>query len=285
MPSRLNHSNCFQIATKKRAHPEAVASEVSASSVMRAHTHRHTQICIAPQIARSTRSPNIIILIIIIIVTGVSLGWGVKWSIRSACTHVPAPRTSPITSPATLVRFNGLAAALMIAQGQRDTAIRLAIEAAQLVWLGGMQPEQYSSAEGLTLTLDVLLGRGQSAEADIAARHEVHHHHHEGENDPEHHHHDHDDFESFVVTLPEIADPAAFAQQVAQVIRAHDILRLKGFAAVAGKPLRLTLQAVGPRIDTYFDRPLDPGEPRETRLVVIGQAGLDRAAIAAALAP
>lgn len=63
-----------------------------------------------------------------------------------------------ITSPATLVRFNGLAAALMIAQGQRDTAIRLAIEAAQLVWLGGMQPEQYSSAEGLTLTLDVLLG-------------------------------------------------------------------------------------------------------------------------------
>ena len=135
------------------------------------------------------------------------------------------------------------------------------------------------------LPLDVLLGRGQSAEADIAARHEVHHHHHEGENDPEHHHHDHDDFESFVVTLPEIADPAAFAQQVAQVIRAHDILRLKGFAAVAGKPLRLTLQAVGPRIDTYFDRPLDPGEPRETRLVVIGQAGLDRAAIAAALAP
>lgn len=63
-----------------------------------------------------------------------------------------------ITSPATLIRFNGLAAAIMVAQGQRDTAIRLAVEAAQLVWLGGMQPEQYSSAEGLTLTLDVLLG-------------------------------------------------------------------------------------------------------------------------------
>jgi len=67
------------------------------------------------------------------------------------------------------------------------------------------------------------------------------------------------------------------------VIRTHDILRLKGFAAVAGKPMRLTLQAVGPRIDSYFDRPFAGGEARETRLVVIGQSGLDRAAIEAAL--
>ena len=70
---------------------------------------------------------------------------------------------------------------------------------------------------------------------------------------------------------------------MAEVIRGHDILRLKGFAAVSGKPMRLTLQAVGPRVDTYFDRPIAAGEPRETRLVVIGQAGLDRAAITAAL--
>jgi len=40
---------------------------------------------------------------------------------------------------------------------------------------------------------------------------------------------------------------------------------------------------VGPRIETHYDRPLAPQEPRETRLVVIGQAGLDRAAITAAL--
>ena len=79
----------------------------------------------------------------------------------------------------------------------------------------------------------------------------------------------------------EITDPASFAAQVAGVIRTHDILRLKGFATVTGKPLRLTLQAVGPRVETYYDRPLTG--PRETRLVVIGQAGLDRAAITAAL--
>ena len=136
------------------------------------------------------------------------------------------------------------------------------------------------------LPVEVLLGRGAGAETDMDARHEVHHHHHEDDPDDadgHHDHHDHDAFERFVVTRPEITDPGAFGDQVADVIRAHDILRLKGFAAVAGKPMRLTLQAVGPRIETYFDRPLGPSEPRQTRLVVIGQAGLDRAAIATAL--
>lgn len=136
------------------------------------------------------------------------------------------------------------------------------------------------------LPIDVLLGQGVGAETDMAARHEIHHHHHDHDDDDHHdddHHHDHDEFESFVVSRPEITDGTAFAEHVAEVIRTHDILRLKGFAAVAGKPMRLTLQAVGPRVDTYFDRPFAADETRETRLVVIGQAGLDRAAIEAAL--
>ena len=137
------------------------------------------------------------------------------------------------------------------------------------------------------LPVDVLLGQGNSAEDDLAARHEVHHHHHhEGddhhEDDHHHHDHDHDAFESFVVERGEITDAAKFAEQVADTIRAHDILRLKGFAAVAGKPMRLTLQAVGPRVDTYFDKPFG-ADARITRLVVIGQAGLARDAITAAL--
>jgi cobalamin biosynthesis protein CobW len=135
------------------------------------------------------------------------------------------------------------------------------------------------------LPVDVLLGQGIGAEADLEARHELHHHHHDGDDhdaEEDHHHHDHDEFESFVVTRPEITDPAAFAAQVAEVIRTHDILRLKGFAAVEGKPMRLTVQAVGPRVDSYFDQPFGQA-PRQTRLVVIGEAGLDRAAIDAAL--
>lgn len=150
------------------------------------------------------------------------------------------------------------------------------------------------------LPVDVLLGQGVGAEADLDARHEVHHHHHHDEDhhehhddhhgedhDHDHHHHHahehgHDEFESFIVTRDEITDAKAFAAQVTDVIRAHDILRLKGFAAVAGKPMRLTLQAVGPRVDTYFDQPIGDAK-RETKLVVIGQSGLDRAAITKAL--
>ena len=134
------------------------------------------------------------------------------------------------------------------------------------------------------LPASVLLGQGVGAEGDLEARHEVHHHDHDHD---DHHHHDnehthgHDEFESFIVTRSEIDDPAAFSDQVSEVIRTHDILRLKGFAAVAGKPMRLTLQAVGPRVEHYFDQPLTG--PRETRLVVIGQAGLDQAAITEAL--
>ncbi|WP_118137770.1 cobalamin biosynthesis protein CobW [Oceanicella sp. SM1341] len=136
------------------------------------------------------------------------------------------------------------------------------------------------------LPVEVLLGLNIGAEDDLDARHEVHHHHHHDDDDEDDHHHDHghDEFESFVLELPEIADPRAFAARLAEVIRAHDVLRLKGFAAVAGKPMRLAIQAVGPRVDTYFDRAFTAGEPRATRLVVIGEAGLDRAAISAALA-
>ncbi len=148
---------------------------------------------------------------------------------------------------------------------------------------------QVVSASHGALPVDVLLGQGIGAEADMDVRHEVHHHHHhfhEAHDAHEHHHdhdHDHDAFTSFVVDLPEVTDPTAFADRVADVIRRHDILRLKGFAAVTGKPMRLTLQAVGPRIETYFDRPLQPSEQGQARLVVIGQAGLDEVAISAEL--
>ena len=136
------------------------------------------------------------------------------------------------------------------------------------------------------LPVEVVLGMDSAAEANLDGRDEGHHHHHHhGDDGHDHHHdhHDHDDFETFVVERAEVDDPAAFATRVAEVIRAHDILRLKGFVAVAGKPMRLTLQAVGPRVDAYYDQPFG-NAPRATRLVVIGQAGLDRAAIAEALA-
>ena len=68
-----------------------------------------------------------------------------------------------------------------------------------------------------------------------------------------------------------------------RTFRAHDVLRLKGFAALPGSDARLAIQAVGPRVNAWFDRPWKPGEARETGLVVIGESPLNRAAISARL--
>jgi cobalamin biosynthesis protein CobW len=128
------------------------------------------------------------------------------------------------------------------------------------------------------LPVEVLLGLGVGAENDVAARAEIHHPHAEGEEA-----HEHDDFESFVVVLPEQPDIDALEARVAAAIAQNDLLRVKGFAAVAGKPMRVVVQAVGPRVATHFDRQFRPDETRATRLVVIGETGIDRAAVAEAL--
>ncbi|WP_075292703.1 cobalamin biosynthesis protein CobW [Pararhizobium arenae] len=125
----------------------------------------------------------------------------------------------------------------------------------------------------------VLLGLGVGTENDIANRKS--HHELEHENGEEH---DHDEFDSFVVELGAIADPAAFIERLKDVIAAHDILRIKGFADVPGKPMRLLIQAVGSRIDQYFDRAWAAGETRGTRLVVIGLHDMDEQAVRAAIA-
>ena len=96
--------------------------------------------------------------------------------------------------------------------------------------------------------------------------------------------HDHDDFDSFVVTLGRGRRSSRRSSPgCAPRSRAHDVLRLKGFVDVPGRDRRQVVQAVGDRVQHYFDRPWQAGEARATRLVVIGEKGLDRAAIAAAL--
>jgi cobalamin biosynthesis protein CobW len=121
----------------------------------------------------------------------------------------------------------------------------------------------------------VILGLGSAAEDDIAARPS----HHDGEDD-----HEHDDFDSTVVSLGEIADPAALIARIEALARDHQILRVKGYAAVTGKPMRLLVQAVGSRVRHQYDRPWRPGEARATTLVAIAEQGrVDPEAIRAAL--
>ena len=121
----------------------------------------------------------------------------------------------------------------------------------------------------------MLLGLAAAAEADLAARPS----HHDQEEE-----HDHDDFESFIVEIPDIEQPAEIVERIAGAAAAHDILRVKGFAHIKGKPMRLLIQGVGPRIQQQFDRAWRPGETRRGQLVVIGQKGLNREAIARAIA-
>jgi cobalamin biosynthesis protein CobW len=129
------------------------------------------------------------------------------------------------------------------------------------------------AAEKGRVPIDVLLGLGARAETDLASR--PSHHDLEGE-------HDHDDFETFIVDLPVFASPQALAERLARVAELHDVLRMKGFVAIDGKPMRLLVQAVGARIQHQFDRRWPDGE-RRGRLVVIGESGLDRDAIQEAI--
>ena len=125
--------------------------------------------------------------------------------------------------------------------------------------------------------IGALLGMGIGSEEDIANRPRHHELEHGGEA------HEHDDFDSFALTLPAVESKDHLLQTIKETIRQHDVLRLKGFAAIPGAAARLAIQAVGPRVTAYFDRPWRPDEKRETSLVVIGESPLDHAAITQSL--
>jgi cobalamin biosynthesis protein CobW len=124
--------------------------------------------------------------------------------------------------------------------------------------------------------LAALLGLGLATEENLGGRDSAHELEHGGAG------HEHDDFDSFSLKLPETGKAELLAR-IEATLRRHDVLRLKGFAAVPGSPMRLAIQAVGPRLTAYFDRPWAPGEARQTALVVIGESPLPRDAITESL--
>ena len=122
------------------------------------------------------------------------------------------------------------------------------------------------------------MGIEAAAEDRIDAIHNHHDHHHAH---GEHHDHAHDHFDSFVLSMGEV-DTAQLAATLRELLERHNIYRIKGFAALPGKPMRQVVQAVGRRIDLHFDRLWQPGEPRLTQLVFIGKH-IDEAEFSAAL--
>jgi cobalamin biosynthesis protein CobW len=123
---------------------------------------------------------------------------------------------------------------------------------------------------------------GAESELHIDDR-RTHHDHHDGD---DHADHDHDAFDSISLELPQ-ADESLLLDALTQLVVQHGILRIKGFAAIPGKPMRLLIQGVGTRFDKHFDRAWRSDEARTTHLVLIGQeldASVLEAQLRAALA-
>ncbi len=110
------------------------------------------------------------------------------------------------------------------------------------------------------VAMDVLLGLGRAVEDVIDARKT----HHDAEED-----HDHDAFDSVSIAL-EVTDRARLLTALTALVQRHEIYRVKGFVAVPGAAMRLVVQGVGQRFDSYFDRAWRSDEPRASRLVLIG---------------
>ena len=109
----------------------------------------------------------------------------------------------------------------------------------------------------------VILGLKAAAEDDLGARPS----HHDGD-EP----HEHDDFNSVVIDLPEVDSVDVLTAAIIRLAREQKILRVKGYVAVRGKPMRLLVQAVGERVRSQYDRAWGTS-PRASHLVVIAERG------------
>ncbi|NUA31467.1 cobalamin biosynthesis protein CobW [Cupriavidus basilensis] len=132
-------------------------------------------------------------------------------------------------------------------------------------------------AQGGKLDIELLLGLNRASEDTIHLRPD----HHGSADDPGHADHHHDEFDSVVVELGEV-DRDQLIDGLRRLVESHTIYRIKGFAKLPAKPMRLVLHGVGRRFDSYFDRRWLPGEAQSTRIVLIGQA-LDQPTLQAAL--
>lgn len=158
-----------------------------------------------------------------------------------------------ILSKADLVRPEGLEKAREIAA--RDT--RSAV--------------QFLEASNGVVSPSAVLGLTSRAEEDMDNR-KSHHDDHD-------HEHDHDDFETFVVDAIIHDSVEAAKAAVLSAMNHHGVLRIKGAVSIQGKAAPLAVQAVGPRVETWFAK----ASGSTPKLVVIGEKGIEYDAISAIL--
>ncbi len=110
---------------------------------------------------------------------------------------------------------------------------------------------------------DILLGFNAAVEDNLDSRPS----HHDTEEE-----HDHDEeinSVQFVSDRP--FEPKVLISKLQQLVQQEEIYRIKGFVDVPNKPMRMVLQGVGNRFDSFYDRLWQTREPRQTRLVLIGR--------------
>jgi cobalamin biosynthesis protein CobW len=135
------------------------------------------------------------------------------------------------------------------------------------------RPVKVLGIEGKAISPDLLLGFNAAVEDNLDSR-------------PSHHDHDHD-HDDDIVAIPIVLDrgfePKALLERLEHLTAHHEIYRIKGFVDVPNKAMRLVVHGVGKRFDSFFDRPWQVSERRQTRLVVIGK-NLDAEAVRVAIA-
>jgi cobalamin biosynthesis protein CobW len=213
---------------------------------------------------------------VVVVVDGAALADGrVAHDLKALAEQRAADTALAHDDPVEEVFEDQLACADLVVLNKRDLIDEDGLAKAQAAIAEALpRSVKVITASGGKVDQKLLLGLGIGTEDDIANRRT----HHDDEED-----HDHDDFDSFVVPLKEIADPGTLAARVTALAEDFDVLRVKGFAAVINKPMRLQVQAVGARVTHQYDRPWSAYEARQGQLVVIGLKGLDRAAITRAL--
>lgn len=118
----------------------------------------------------------------------------------------------------------------------------------------------------------VLLGLDSEAESDLESRKAGHDHHHDDDHDDDHHdHHHHDDFHSNVIAPRIWADMGSLKESVTKTLALPGALRVKGYVNLEGKKARVVVQAVGHRVECWFENSTD----EKTGLVVIGLKDFD----------
>ncbi|WP_153768858.1 cobalamin biosynthesis protein CobW [Labrenzia sp. CE80] len=189
-------------------------------------------------------------------------------------------------SPVEELFHDQLACADLVVLNKADLVSEEALSRVQTKIKTEVRPSVHIvSSEKGTLPIEVLLGRESAAEDDMASRHEHHHHAHDDDHhhdDHDHHdHHHHDDFESHVVPVAAFASLKDAEAKVLEAMALKGVLRIKGAVEITGKAAPAMVQAVGPRVETWFAA----GAEGAGRLVVIGLKGLDLEAVGHLLSP